>query len=98
MAVRYCNRNLDKVRQEIPIKKRIQNIFYNKEQDEYWITTEKKPHVFYPLALKTTPKEWIGTAIYDMDFDQMGNVAVALIYVVHIQTEEGTTSIKVIKE
>ncbi|CAA6799355.1 MAG: Unknown protein [uncultured Aureispira sp.] len=85
-SIVYWNPTTDQIlfEQAFPIKKRIQNIIYNKEQDEYWITTEKKTHVFYPLALKTTPKEWIGTAIYDMDFDQRGNVAVALGYTAHL--------------
>lgn len=61
-----------------PIKKRIQNIIYNKEEDQYWITTEKRTHIFEPRTLEIFPKKELGSAIYDMAFDNWGNVAIAM--------------------
>lgn len=79
-SITYWNPKENKVLLEkaFPIKKRIQNIIYNEKEDEYWITTEKKTHVFKPLKLETFPRKDVGSAVYDMAFDNLGNVAIAM--------------------
>jgi ligand-binding sensor domain-containing protein len=79
-SITYWNPKENKVLLEkaFPIKKRIQNIIYNEKEDEYWITTEKKTHVFKPLELEIFPRKEVGSAVYDMTFDNLGNVIAAM--------------------
>jgi len=69
-----------------PIRKRIKNIIYNEKEDNYWITTEKKTHLFDPLKLEILPKRKLGPAICDMAFDNLGNVAAAMGHGANILT------------
>lgn len=89
-SIRYWNPTTDEILFEkaFPIKKRIQNIVYNEREDEYWIATQKRAHIFYPQRLEIAQKKELGSSIYDMAFDTLGNVSTALGHGAYLMTTD----------
>lgn len=61
-----------------PINKRIQFIIYNDKKNEYWIAAELATHIFNPSKQEFKSTKFAGSAVYDMTFDPLGNVIVAM--------------------
>lgn len=89
-SIQYWNPNSNQILFEkaFPIKKRIQNIIYDEKRDIYWIATEKKTYIFNPLSLEIIYQKDLGSSIYDMAFDDSGNLILALGHGANLMTRK----------